>query len=198
MQSALLPENANRGPIWVHPPPAVYPEEMRIPTPQDRARAMGNMAAFSDEVRARRVGREISHGRILVTEMPRMRQCYGWMQFTGKELHKRLGRRFCEAYAKVEKIERYLEDEKDYTAIVYEYIEDGPTDPKVAQPVIDFLWLVGFSLDDVNRSQNWESGVLLDQSAIVWPRGYGWKPFLWGHLGANRIFSKENGYTVEQ
>jgi hypothetical protein len=75
---------------------------------------------------------------------------------------------------KVDKLTRFIERDKEYTAILYEYIEEGQNDADVVQEAVDFFWLVGFSFTLSQLPQNWKSGVLIDLCDIAPPRGYGW------------------------
>ncbi len=67
-----------------------------------------------------------------------------------------------------DKTQRGFEPEALYTAIVFEFVEQGENDPRVMRKVVDFLWLVGFCFPS-SLERNWESGVLLDHSDIVHP-----------------------------
>ncbi|KAI8715365.1 hypothetical protein NCS52_01043900 [Fusarium sp. LHS14.1] len=80
-----------------------------------------------------------------ITSMPRFRKCYGWVKFGG-----------------------------EYTAIVYEYIEEGENDGVVVEEVDRFCWRTGFSHNMSPATRNWKSGVLVDLAGIIYARGYGW------------------------
>lgn len=69
---------------------------------------------------------------------------------------------------------------KTYTALVYEYVEEGANDPAVVRGVAGFLWLAGFSFASSPLARNWKSGMLVDLSDIVQPRGYGWCELYYG------------------
>ncbi|KAK8924323.1 hypothetical protein VCV18_004742 [Metarhizium anisopliae] len=156
---AARPDNAN-GPILVNPEPKTWDE------------AYKNMLAFSNEARRQRIGVQ-SHDLLSITSMPRMRKCYGWMQFTGEELIRRLPRRLFPPYVEVDKVVRSIDDEKLYTAVVYEFIEEAANEVDVVKSVMEFLWHAGFSYL-WPKADNWKAGVLVDLSDIVNPRSYGW------------------------
>lgn len=157
---AARPDNTN-GPILVIPGPRVWSE------------AYENMLAFSNEARRRCIGVQ-SHDLMSITSMPRMRKCYGWMQFTGEELYRRLPRRLIPPCVEVDKVVRSIDDEKLYTAVVYEFIEEAANDVDVVKSVMEFLWHAGFSYL-WPKADNWKAGVLVDLSDIVNPRSYGWE-----------------------
>lgn len=74
----------------------------------------------------------------------------------------------------VSKVERRIQNDTRYTAVVYEFIEEGENDRAVVQQVLDFLWRAGFGRVLVMPPCNWKGGVLIDLSDIVYPKGYGW------------------------
>lgn len=67
-----------------------------------------------------------------------------------------------------------MSPDKEYMAIVYEYVEEGENDPDTVQQALDFFWLAGFSGTLSQLPQNWKSSVLIDLSDIVPPCTYGW------------------------
>jgi len=127
-------------------------------------------------------------GLVPVTEMPRMRKCYGYMSFTGEELldHLPRGRKRVSFALDPKKVFR-IKPEAQYTAIIYEYIErDGCDDRAACQSALDFLWLTGFNGVGVMKAENWANGVLLDHSDVVHPRGAGWSPPSYRRLRADQ------------
>ncbi|KAH6614514.1 hypothetical protein B0J18DRAFT_452162 [Chaetomium sp. MPI-SDFR-AT-0129] len=109
-----------------------------------------------------------------ISTMPRMKRCYGWLTILGnvfQELHWSLR----PPPVQVDRIKRYLALDQEYIAIVYECVEEGENDPGTMQKVMDFFWLAGFSRTFSPLLGNWKSGVLMDLSDIVPPRGYGWQ-----------------------
>jgi hypothetical protein len=159
--------------------------------PQTPEAARANLLAFADESRTlQNATRAGTDGLVLFTEteMPRMRQCYGWMRFTGQELLDRLPSQLCPpSRFKVGKVERSIDENASYTAIIYEFVESSENDPVVVQKVLDFLWCVGFSHVPVTKAENWTSGILLDYSDITHHDGYGWEKGRFGYIAAERI-----------
>jgi hypothetical protein len=75
----------------------------------------------------------------------------------------------------VSKIKRFFSRDKDYMAIIYEYVEEAENQHDAVQEAMDFFWLAGFSRTLSPLNKNWKSGVLVDLSDIAPPRGYAWK-----------------------
>lgn len=154
------------------------------PEPESRKDAIANLLAFSDEARQQNAGDKIRDLRQM-DEMPRMRKCYGWLKFTGDDLYRHWGPwsvcgRMTPPHICIEKIKRSIDDEKLYTAVVYEFIEEADNAHGAVQSVLDFLWLVGFSFADSPLAVNWKDGVLIDGSEVAGPRSYGWHKWNYG------------------
>lgn len=110
--------------------------------PETQKDAEANLFAFSDEIR--QLNEAAGRSDLLqVTEVPRMRRCHGWMQFTGEELYRRMPRKVRPPSMEVGKVKRSIREDVHYTAIVYEFLEEGENSPDVVQPVLDFFWRVG-------------------------------------------------------
>lgn len=77
--------------------------------------------------------------------------------------------------------------DKEYTAIVYEYVQEGENPPAVVEGVANFLWLAGFSHIISPAARKRKSGVLVDLSDFVHAGGYGWHPKLYGPMKAHMI-----------
>lgn len=175
MSDAARPDNG-RGPILLNPEPK---------TQRD---AYKNLRAFSDEVRQRKIGVEspdLLH--FSPDNIPRLRKCYGWLQFTGDKLYKRLPWKLHPPYIKVDKIVRSIDGTKLYTVVVYELIEEADSDPNVVKSVLEFLWRVGFSHCCSPRKANWKASVLVDHSDVVGPRGFGWSGSSYGPFGPEYV-----------
>lgn len=155
MMQAAISDKTKLGPILVNP------------CPESKEVAEANLFAFSDEGRARNKALQSTENLVEIKEMPRMRQCFGWMRFTGEELLRRLPAKLRPLPIKIDKVERSIDKHLTYTALVYEFIDSGANDPAVVQKVLDFLWCVGFAHVPVTRAENWESGVLLDYSDVL-------------------------------
>ncbi len=76
---------AEAGPILV------YPDS------KTRQEAETNLFAFSNEARQQNATLDSSE-MLPVTEIPRMRQCYGWMQFSGQEFLRHLLKKLLPMY----------------------------------------------------------------------------------------------------
>lgn len=109
---------------------------------------------------------------IEVPPFPRMAKCYGWLEFDRQQIQ-RIPRGKKAPVVLSGRIRRFMQRDKDYIAVVYEYIAEGPNDPDVVEEVGRFLWLVGFCHTG-NLARNWRRGILVDHSDIVYPRSYGW------------------------
>jgi hypothetical protein len=79
----------------------------------------------------------------------------------------------------VSKIKRFFPRDKDYMAIIYEYVEEAENQHDAVQEAMDFFWLAGFSRTLSPLNKNWKSGVLVDLSDIAPPWGYAWKDVLY-------------------
>jgi hypothetical protein len=139
--------------------------------PVSREDAKDNLYAFSY---GRKLETEASVPTKTISEIPRLRQCYGWLNFSGGQLEK-IPWSMLPPSRRIDKLDRNMSCDQDYIAIVYEYIEHGDNDHAAVEQVLEFLWLTGFSLTDSCLASNWESGVLIDLADIVSPRGYGWE-----------------------
>lgn len=175
MQAALSEDNAELGPVLVDP------------SPETQEVAKANLFAFSDERRARNATLEGAENLVAVTRIPRTRECFGWMRFTGEELLRRVPSKLLPPPIEVARVKRFIDKDATYTAVVYEFVETAANDPDVAQAVLDFLWRVGFAHVPVTKADNWEGGVLLDHSDIVHCNGHGWDTRLFGYRRVDQI-----------
>ncbi|OAQ66346.2 hypothetical protein VFPPC_07915 [Pochonia chlamydosporia 170] len=158
------------------------------PDPKSQRDADKNLLAFSDEARQRKIGVEsadLLH--FSADNIPRLRKCYGWLQFTGEQLYKHLPWKLHPPYIEVDKMVRSIDKTKNYTAVVYEFVEEADNDPNVVKSVLEFLWRVGFSHCLSPRKANWKSSVLVDLSDIVGPRTFGWVGARYGPFGPEHV-----------
>lgn len=142
--------------------------------PETREEAEANLFAFVDQARRKVRADSGSDELEPPPDMPRMRRCFGWMQFTGAELLQHLPRDLRPSPIQVDDVTRELDADATYTALVYEFVEEGGNDFDVVQRVLDFLWCFGFSWCPLTKAANWESSILLDYSDIVHLNGQGW------------------------
>ncbi|KAK1762574.1 hypothetical protein QBC33DRAFT_481372 [Phialemonium atrogriseum] len=153
--------------------------------PKTKDDAMANVCAFSHEGRQRQSSAG-SSGVTAISSIPRMRKCYGWLRFSG-QIFLKMPARLRAPTLHIDKVKRTMSADREYIAIVYEYVEEVENDPAVVEEVAAFFWLAGFSHTISPAARNWKSGVLVDLSDIVHPGGYGWHPKLYGPRKANRL-----------
>lgn len=155
--------------------------------PKTKHDAKANLHAFSNEGRERRPPPSNEDSKTIeITSMPRMKKCYGWLPFDGK-IFFRMPRELRPPSLKVGKIKRNMSSEKEYIAIVYEYVEEVENSKGVVEKVSEFLWRAGFSHNDSPGKKNWKNSVLVDLSDYVHPRGYGWHPRCYEPLKGDEI-----------
>ncbi|KAJ4162719.1 hypothetical protein NW754_014137 [Fusarium falciforme] len=142
-----------------------------LANPKTKQEARYNLFWFSDEARLASFPEDLEA--VEITSMPRFRKCYGWVKFSG-EILKTLPIKLRAQPRTVSKIQRSISSSNEYTAIVYEYVEEGENKEAVVEEVDRFCWLTGFSHNLSPAARNWKSGVLVDLADIVHARGYGW------------------------
>ena len=108
-----------------------------------------------------------------IPAFPSSPKCYGWLPFN-RRVVQNIPRALWPPVVRLPDIQRSLASDKDYTAIVYDYIENVDNNPAEVEAVDTFLWLAGFCHKDTG-ARNWKGGVLVDHSAIVHPRAFGWQ-----------------------
>ena len=143
------------------------------PYPEDREAAMGNLFACSQEGRLKKPFQDLPDS-ISLSSTPRIRECFGWMQFSSQELFS-LPRNLRAGMTNEGRHKRYLLPGKKYYAVVYEYIPNDitPLDDAATQEALDFFWLSGFTFMDV-RPENWLGGIVLDMACFISPVSHGW------------------------
>ncbi|KAG8670386.1 hypothetical protein FPOAC2_09742 [Fusarium poae] len=154
--------NDSPDPIWLHPNPTTFRD------------AASNLNAFSNEGRSRKLYRK-TPGAVEYNTAPRLRECYGWTQLSGKELRA--------VPANLRPLEvrsgnqvRNFWPTEEYHAILYEYVpsSDAGLDSNVVQAQLDFLWLGGWCFLDL-KPDNWGgAGILLDMADPIslWHAGW--------------------------
>ena len=141
--------------------------------------AVTNLHAFSTQGRFNHLQPTPDVSLVPISSLPRMRQCYGWMAIQG-QVFRQLPTSQRPPSQVIGKLHRSFPHNRSYTAIVYEYVEEGENIPAAVEAVTDFLWLAGFSYGSSPLAQNWKSGVLVDLSDIVHPLGFGWRATRYG------------------
>ncbi|KAH6627771.1 hypothetical protein F5144DRAFT_494056 [Chaetomium tenue] len=155
--------------------------------------ALDNQAAFSDEARMTQQSatqQEPEPGYRHITSTPRMKRCYGWLTLDSSAFSE-LPWQLRPPVTKVGKVERFIQPDKEYTAIVYEYVEEGENAVEAVQESMDFFWLAGFGFTLSPLEKNWKSGMLVDLSDIVPPRSYGWNQRLYGQDSALLLLGRD-------
>ncbi|KAF5974095.1 hypothetical protein FBULB1_7927 [Fusarium bulbicola] len=112
-------------------------------SPRTKDDALANLRSFSDEGRQMNTSVQGAHVEE-ITKIPRIRKCYGWTKFSG-QVFRELPIRLRPPVLNVGKICRAMPAEKEYTAIVYEYVEEGENHPDVVEEADKFFWLTGFT-----------------------------------------------------
>ncbi|KAH7113097.1 hypothetical protein EDB81DRAFT_862637 [Dactylonectria macrodidyma] len=156
--------------------------------PRTQNEALNNLYAFSDE------GRQAqsypgSSKTVPIVSMPRTRECFGWLRLSG-DMFCRLPLDLKAPSFKMSKIQRSMSSDRNYIALVYEYVEEGKNNKAVVEDVDRFFWLAGFGHTMSPSAKNWKSGVLVDLADIVHVGGYGWKEQLYKPRTADLILIK--------
>lgn len=166
MRAAMSQDDHTSGPILVQP------------HPRSRAEAFENMLAFSNKARLEEKldeKRGVASPLSRITWMPRTRQCYGWVKITGARIFDELPPEWWPSCRTLEKKRRQIYREIDYTALVYEYIDEGDNDKEVIDKSLEFFRDAGFSHTHISLACNWKQSVLIDMSDVIYPGGFGWK-----------------------
>lgn len=145
--------------------------------PKTKHDAKVNLHAFSKEGREQHSSTPNEDSEIIeISSMPRMKKCYGWLPFDGGILLGMPWELNPPQKFTVGKVKRHMSYEKEYIAIIYEYVEEAENSEAVVGEVSKFLWLAGFGHNGSPARKNWKSSVLVDLSDFVHARGYGWHP----------------------
>lgn len=104
------------------------------------------------------------------------------MKFSSQELFS-LPRNLRAGIIAIDRQKRHLLPDKDYYAVVYEYIPNDmtPLDDTATQEVFDFFWSSGFTSMDI-REENWLGGIVLDMASFINPVSCSWS-----RAGSKRI-----------
>ncbi|KAL7963226.1 hypothetical protein V8C34DRAFT_267572 [Trichoderma compactum] len=146
--------------------------------PYGRVDAHDNYFSFSEENAIAKLGlsadsETLPEGSILITDMPRMVKCYGWVKFNSDMLEG-LSINMQATHDEPQKVSKLVGSHMDCIAIVYEFIEEGQNSMVKVGKVDNFLWFAGFAYANEPEEKSWRSSVLVDHSEIIHLRGYGW------------------------
>lgn len=107
------------------------------------------------------------------------------MEFTGTRLYERLSHKWWPTLVEVDRLVRRIHDEAEYTASVYEYIEEGENEKDVVENSLDFFRVAGFSHPpDFTGAQLAEFGPPRHVGSYIYGRGGLWVDVL-GSDGGN-------------
>ncbi|KAJ9137703.1 Six-bladed beta-propeller, TolB-like protein [Pleurostoma richardsiae] len=166
MQAAVEEANKEGGsrPVLLFPDPKTYED------------ARDNLFRFAQENRLNPPSPELQELDRLVslTSIPPITKCYGWLKFNTDKILPRIPPRLRPQPVAVEKVARHIERGKEYIAIVYEYIEDGPNDPAKVEAFLKFMYLAGFCAASSPHGRNWKNSMLVDFSDMIGTASWGW------------------------
>ncbi|KAI0387109.1 hypothetical protein F5Y04DRAFT_76962 [Hypomontagnella monticulosa] len=163
------------------------PPIMINPNPKRRSHALKNTYMFSQEGRQAGLP-NAKFEPMIISKMPRMRQCYGWVKISRSTLNTWPPHARPQPWVD-DRLRRFISSNGDHIAIIYEYIketEDG-NDPAAVKEVTDFLWRVGFGYSPASLARNWKNGVLIDLSDIIHASGYMWHEMHYGPREADQV-----------
>ncbi|KAL7916147.1 hypothetical protein GGI35DRAFT_431922 [Trichoderma velutinum] len=112
-------------------------------------------------------------GTVLITELPRMAKCYGWLKLHS-DLWEELPISLEATHEEAQRVKKFVGSHMNCIAVIYELIEDGKNDMASVGKVDNFLWYAGFAYTNEPHEKSWKSGVLVDHAEVVHTRGYGW------------------------
>ena len=159
-----------------------------VPPPPTAQQALGSAAPGSDSPNDTPAAPAAAASRP-ITAVPRMRKCHGWLKIQSEMLN---GIHSWLAPERIDlgmKCSRFMQGRREYTAVVYEYVEEGDNDAAAVQEALDFFWLAGFSTTISPLARNWKSSVLVDLSDVVPPRGYAWREEFYKPRDASRVIT---------
>ncbi|PNP51954.1 hypothetical protein THARTR1_07163 [Trichoderma harzianum] len=155
-----------------------------------------NYFAFCEENSMSRLGlsanpKDRPAGAKLITEMPRLARCYGWVKFPSDVLEA-LPFTLRPTHANPQRVTDLVGSHTDCTAIVYEFIEAGRNTMKEVMKIDNFLWYGGFAWAHEPQAKSWRNSVLVDYSEVVHNRGHGWTIENYMEKSAESIISDED------
>ncbi|OAA63233.1 hypothetical protein LEL_10698 [Akanthomyces lecanii RCEF 1005] len=99
----------------------------------------------------------------IISSLPRMAKCYGWMEISPTTIPLPLQAPPVE----VDRRKRSFNPEQKYFAMLYEFVEDGENAIAAVDEVADFLWHAGFCFTLSPLERILKRGVLVDMSDII-------------------------------
>ncbi|QYS93446.1 hypothetical protein H0G86_000821 [Trichoderma simmonsii] len=164
--------------------------------PFGKGDAHENYFSFCEENAISKLGikadpKTLPSGTKLITEMPRLAQCYGWVKFPSDTLEG-LPISLQATHDEPHKVRKLVGSHMDCIAIVYEFIEEGKNSLGAVEKVDNFLWFAGFAYANEPEEKSWRSNVLVDHSEIIHTRGYGWNEEDYMDRSAEQIISDED------
>ncbi|KAI0173377.1 hypothetical protein GGR52DRAFT_542896 [Hypoxylon sp. FL1284] len=126
------------------------------PNPKTKLDALKNTFMFSQEGRQAGLS-NVDFEPMVISSMPRMRQCYGWVKINRSILNT-WPRNSRPENRNIEKVTRTVSSNKDHVAIIYEYIDEpeSDNDSAVVEETSDFLWRAGFGYSTASLARNWK------------------------------------------
>lgn len=108
--------------------------------PVTKGDALHNLMALSHE----RLQDQLQAVEPEVTQIPafpRMAKCYGWLEF-GRQLTRNIPRKKRAPLVHAGRVRRFMSYDKDYAAIVYEYIGEGSNDAAAVEAADRFSFAI--------------------------------------------------------
>lgn len=161
------------------------------PRPKTKKHALINLQNFSAECRNREKLKKLPNA-VPYTSLPPIKKCFGWTKVSGQELWKLSPNSRPPTYD-LDHVRKDIWPQKEYFAIVYEFIPEGCLDKNVVQSQLDFYWLVGFCFTPTMRPDNWKGdGILIDMADLICPWHAGWSIGSYYRRLARLIVKEEN------
>lgn len=163
--------------------------------PYGRVDAKENYFSFSEENAISKLGVKVDStlpsGTKLISEMPPMVQCYGWVKFNSDVLEG-LPISLQATHDEAHKVRKLVGSHMDCVAIVYKFIEDVKNRTGPVGKVDSFLWFAGFAFANEPEEKSWRNSMLVDHSEIIHIHGYGWNEEDYMDRSAEQIINDED------
>lgn len=163
--------------------------------PYGQVDANENYFSFCEENALSKLGVKVDStvpsGTKLISELPPMVQCYGWVKFPSDTLEG-LPINLQATHDEPHKVRKLVGSHMDCIAIVYEFVEDVKNKIGLVGKVDSFLWFAGFAYANEPEEKSWRNSMLVDYSEIVHMRGYGWSEEDYMDRSAEQIIDDED------